>query len=175
MNRTQNPTSSAADTTTEPTVTLADTLRGAARYLEVRGWHQGDYYAYNDRAFPGACVVGAIGMAAHGEVRFCPILDGPNVRDCNRAVAYLTGYLIDQGVIVADGDEWTTESINPSEWNDRDGQTPGNVIATLRAAADEYDWQHASDDDLKDYCDWHYTRTEEPCTREGFLAWRAAR
>ena len=60
MHRTQNPTSSAADTDNRSVVTPADILRGAARYLEEHGWHRGAYYdTTTDKPFPPADVVGA--------------------------------------------------------------------------------------------------------------------
>ena len=169
MNRTQNPTSSAADNTTEVVVTPADTLRGAARYLELHGWTRGDYYG-STRPFPPACVIGALGMAAHGTITDCPFLTGRDTADCNRAYRYLTQYLADQGEIAAPGP--VIEGLALSEWNDRDGQNADHVIATLRAAADEYDWTHASEDDLETYGENELDYDRIP-TREGFLAWLA--
>jgi hypothetical protein len=175
MNRTQNPTGTAADTTTDLVVTPALTLRGAASYLELHGWTTGDYYArplpVRVLPFPPADTVGALGMAAHGTVTDCPLLDGPHVQDCNRAFGYLACYLDEQGE--------TTEPHQPgltsvSEWNDRPGQAADNVIAILRAAADEYDWTHASEDDVETYADSCLDNDAWP-TREGFLAWLAGR
>ena len=174
MHRTHNPTCPAADTDIPAVdVTPADIMRGAAHYLELHGWNQRDYYT-TDRPFPAADVIGAIGMAAHGVVTDCPQLDGPNPRDCNRAFAYLRGYLIDLGHIVIYGDDRTTEPTTTGDWNDRDAQSAALVIATLRAAADEYDWQHASEYDLESYDDACAWREEHP-TRDGYLAWRGAR
>jgi hypothetical protein len=144
MHRTQNPTHSAADADDRSVVTPADILRGAARYLELHGWTQGDYYAGNE-PFPPACAIGAIGMAAHGVGTDCPHFDGPNPRDCNLAFAYLRGYLFDHGHITTLGNDWSTEATTTGEWNDRDDQTAATVIATLRAAADDYDRTHGTD------------------------------
>jgi hypothetical protein len=170
MHRTQNPTGPAADTDDTPPVTPADILRGAARYLEIHGWHRRDYYATTTVPFPAADVAGAIGMAAHGGFHDVPCLDGPNVRDYTRAYAYLTTYLVDQGAIADDPDRGP---MNVDWWNDQPTQTAGNVAATLRAAADEYDWQHATDDDLETYADICVWREEHP-DRDGFLAWKKA-
>jgi hypothetical protein len=175
MHRTQNPTAPAADTIDDSTVvvTPADILRGAATYLETHGWTQGSYYG-TPRPFPCADVTGALGMSAHGMITDCPSLDGPNVRDCNHAFTYLTGYLIDQGHVSTTGDHWDITPASAGEWNDRDDQSAANVIATLRAAADDYDWHHATEDDLETYGEACYA-TEKLPTREGFLAWLGAR
>ena len=141
MHRTHNPTGRAADTADRSVGTPADILRGAARYLETHGWTQGDYYT-PERPFPPACVIGAIGMAAHGVVTDCPHLDGPNPRDCNLAFSSFRAYLLDHGHITAFGDDWSTEPTTTGEWNDRDDQSAANVIATLRAAAADYDHTH---------------------------------
>lgn len=171
MHRTQNPTAPAADTDdTTPVVTPAAILRGAARYLEIHGWHRRDYYANTREPFPAADVAGAIGMAAHGGFHDVPCLNGPNVRDYTLAYAYLTTYLVDQDEIDRDDDPLS----NVNQWNDDSARTAETVIATLRAAADEYDWQHTNPDDLETYedsCTWAETHP----TREGFLTWLAAR
>ncbi len=146
MHRTQHPTAPAADTDDLVVVTLADILRGAARYLELRGWTQRNYYTNAADPFPPACAFGAIGLAAHGRLITIPTEYGPGIRDCRRAIDYLTRYLEDIGDI-AYGDEWSPEPTNPFEWNDRDSQTAETVIATLRAAADNYDRDHATKDD----------------------------
>ncbi|WP_328466740.1 hypothetical protein OHA21_47090 [Actinoplanes sp. NBC_00393] len=176
MHRTQNPTSSAADTTTEITVTPADTLRGAAHYLELRGWTRNDYYA-GLGAFPAACALGAIGMAAHGRRTDFPTSERlETLGDCRRAAGWLINYLSDAGTSVSyDCGPTCFDGFNRIvDWNDNGNQTAKNVIATLRAAADEFEWAHASPDDLETYadsCAWAETWP----TREGFLAWLAAR
>jgi hypothetical protein len=172
MHRTQNPTAPAADTDdTTPVVTPADTLRGAARYLELHGWHRRDYYANLDEPFPAADVAGAIGMAAHGGFHDVPSVEGPNIRDFTAAYTCLTSYLIGQGVIADDPDR---APMNIDWWNDDPWQTAEKVTATLRAAADEYDWQHATEDDLET-CGENELDYDRVPTREGFLAWMAAR
>lgn len=147
MHRTHTPTISAADTDDSTVVvTPADILRGAARYLEIHGWHQGDYYAFIAAVpFPPACVTGAIGMAAHGTRLESPTTGSvPTARDFRVAFHYLSGYLADNGLTATtatDSDEIDTDS--PFRWNDNDGQTAAMVITVLRAAADDYDRTHA--------------------------------
>ncbi|MFI7248131.1 DUF6197 family protein [Micromonospora chalcea] len=154
-------------------LTPADTLRCAARYLEIHGWIKGTYYSNQGGTFPPACAVGAIGMAAHGRLITIPATHGSGARDCTRAIDYLTDYLTDLGIIAC-GDDWNTAPTGAIEWNDRDDQTAEQVITTLRAAADNYDWDHATEDDLETYADACVWAEKHP-TREGFLAWRAAR
>lgn len=169
----QHPTSGAlAD------LTPADILRCAARYLELHGWNQGTYYAptEDNNPFPPACVSAALGMATHGHRMPIPngLKTSSGAREYSRALDALTCYLLattpDPVHIVDDEDVPTGD---PFEWNDHPGRTAEQVITTLRAAADDYDWDHATEDDLETYedaCVW----AETSPTREGFLAWRAA-
>ena len=171
MNRTQNLTDSAADTADLSVVTPADILRGAARYLEEHGWTQHLYYEGGpEDAFPPACIDGAIGMAAYGRVTMIPGDEShdPGYRDYNLALTYFNGYLADNGAYVDPDEPY------PFRWNDDSTRTQAEVIATLRTAADEYDWQHATEDDLETYADVCAWREEHP-DRDGFLAWLAAR
>jgi hypothetical protein len=146
MHRTQNPTAPAADTDNDLVVTPADILRGAACYLELHGWIQGDYYAFTAEVpFPPACVTGAIGMSAHGtRIEYPTRCSVSTSRDFRVAFNYLSGYLADNGLVEIDAtDPEEIGSVAPFGWNDADDQTAETVIATLRAAADEYDRQHA--------------------------------
>lgn len=157
-------------------LTPADTLRCAARYLELRGWTQGAYYGTENTPFPPACAAGAIGMAAHGRLNSIPH-DGLNrsgARDYTRALDALTCYLLDNNPdpVRPYGDD--DPSGDPFEWNDRPGRTAEQVISTLRAAADDHDWSHATEDDLETYADACAWAEKHP-TREGFLAWLGAR
>jgi hypothetical protein len=175
MNPTQNLSVSAADTDTPAeVVTPATILRGAATYLETHGWTQGDYYATTS-PFPPACAAGAIVMAAHGTRIEDPLACyTATTREFRLAIEALNSYLIDQGAVIPDPDEWSAEPTSSLDWNDRDERTADAVIAALRAAADEYDWQHATEDDLETYADkcvWNETHPD----REGFLAWLAWR
>jgi hypothetical protein len=116
-------------------VTPADILRGAARYLQLHGWHQGDLYADTPAAItPPACALGAIGMAAFGG-RISTAEDGRDESDYRHATDALIDYLYLTGADVAG-----TGSLG--DWNDEDGRTAAEVIAALNAAADEWDRQH---------------------------------
>ncbi|MEU5529480.1 hypothetical protein ABZ744_21350 [Micromonospora chersina] len=154
-------------------LTPADILRCAARYLELHGWIQRDYYSNAASPFPPACVLGAIGMAAHGRLIALPCNSGSGRREARRARKYLTAYLTDTGMLTIPANDWQSWP-TATDWNDRDGQTAENVIATLRAAADNYDWTHASADQLETYAEHEYANEQLP-TREGFLAWLGAR
>lgn len=174
MHRTQNPTASAADTDNGTVVTPATILRGAAHYLEAHGWTQGDYYADNTSAFPPACADGAIAIAVYGRRHTDPFdAIHPDRIDVNDAVDVLADYL----TCTASLTDWDTGDLMPievPEWNDRDEMTAEQVIATLNAAADDYDWTHASDGDLETYADACVWNEQQP-TRAGFLAWLGAR
>jgi hypothetical protein len=187
MHRTQNLSVCAADIddTTE-VVTPATTLRAAAHYLSVYGWTQSLYYSDKKIAFPPACADGAIGMAALGGVTACPGREGdnPNFRDYNRAFHYFTGYLHQSGW-KPPCDPWC--GIEPGDclcdndhdeivfaWNDDDTRTADEVIAALNAAADEYDWQHATTEELDAFAETLIGTKPRPI-KEAFLAWRAAR
>ncbi len=174
MHRTQIPTVSAADTDGFAPVTPADILRGAARYLEIHGWTQRDHYSNQGGPFPPACALGAIGMAAHGRLVALPCNSGPGRSDARRARQYLTDYLTDLGTITAPADDWDTTPATVYDWNDRDEQTAETVIATLRAAADNYTWAYATDDERETYAEACYANETLP-TREGFAAWLGAR
>jgi hypothetical protein len=174
MHRTQNPTASAADTDNGPVVTPATILRGAARYLEAHGWTQGDYYSDATSAFPAACADGAIAMAVYGRRHGDPFdAINPDRIYVNNAVDVLADYLTCTAALT----DWDTGDLLPievPERNDRPEITAEQVITALDAAADDYDWAHASDDDLETYadaCTWNETQP----TREGFLAWRGTR
>ncbi|GGQ79630.1 DUF6197 family protein [Couchioplanes azureus] len=158
MNRTQNPTGTAADTDS-PTVvvTPADILRGAAHYLETYGWNRRAFYAEGFKPFPPACVAGAIGMAAFGRCvdLLYPDMDSgidpEALHDHDDAVAVFCNYRLDLMRKALDGQDPATVDrlpewdLNTYEWNDYADQTADKVITTLRAAADEYDSTHSSD------------------------------
>ncbi|MGW4942954.1 DUF6197 family protein [Actinoplanes sp. NPDC004185] len=174
MHRTQNPTASAADTDGLDAVTPADVLRGAARYLDLRGWVQHVYYGGTAAdAFPPADAIGAIGMAAHGVVTDCPEMSGPNLAQLNKAADHLRWYLLDQGHLAIGPDRWNTPT-DIGAWNDLDWHTVDDIATVLRSAADEYDFRYATQDDLETYAGACASNEEHP-TREGFLAWLRAR
>ncbi|MEV4533406.1 hypothetical protein AB0J82_06195 [Asanoa sp. NPDC049518] len=151
----RNLTISAADIDSLPAVTPADILRGAARYLEVRGWCQNCFFAATPlEAFPAVCIDGAIRMAALGSDT-TPGTHDPAVRDITRAQWALIDYLTNVGLIDptdADpephfdddlGPELKKLPLTPRGWNDLPGRTATDVIHELRAAADAWDRQHA--------------------------------
>ncbi len=168
MHRTQNTTASPA-----PAVDIspATTLRGAALYLTRHGWTQDNYYADITQPFPAACVTGAIAMAAYGRTTPYPShTNAPGVRDYRRAVDTLIDYLDSEGHPT----DLDSDVVMPFSWNDDPDRTAEQITATLRAAADDYDWSHATPDDLETYadvCTWN----EELPTRDGYLPWMRAR
>jgi hypothetical protein len=185
MHRTQNLTAPAADTDDFTVITPADILRGAATYLETHGWTQHVYYApepgYNDgrpcQPFPPACADGALGMATYGYRSFIPSdnLGNPAFPLYRDAADFLGDYLERTEhtlTLKLASDDWAVADL--FTWNDTDGQTAEHVIATLRAAADDWTYTHASEDDLETYAEACYANETQP-TRDGFLAWVGAR
>ncbi|SCG80631.1 hypothetical protein GA0070609_6552 [Micromonospora echinaurantiaca] len=156
----------------------ADILRCAARYLELRGWTQGVYYApsQDDNPFPPACVAGAIAVAVYGHRIPVPHehKNPAAARGYSRTLDALTCHLDTAGPDPARPYHEGDLDTDPFEWNDRPGRTAEQVISTLRAAADDYDWSHATEDDLETYADACVWAEKRP-TREGFLAWLGAR
>jgi hypothetical protein len=130
-------------------VTPADILRGAALYLQLHGWHQGNLYADNDPAIltPAACTQGGIGMATFGrripsEDRACT--HPAEWRDFKRACDFLNDHLNLTGAKPApmeDQEDWEGPSVG--DWNDDPDRTFAQVHAALIAAADEWDRLHA--------------------------------
>ena len=170
MHVTQNqPDSLASAEMTTP----ADTLRGAAHYIAVHGWTQGDYYdPYDNGPFPATCATGAISMAAHGRrTDDIEALSLDYKSDYVRAVDHFADYL-DRHTCDPHAPDDTT--VLPFDYNDAPGRTADQVITALRDAADEWDYHHASEDDLETYADaciWNETHP----TRDGFLARMRAR
>jgi hypothetical protein len=113
-------------------VTPAQTLRAAARYLELHGWIQGAYYDPTATVFtPAACVVGAIGMVCFGGPVDAPAqhFDDPGFPDFEAAVAWLDLYLV-----------WRLRcNVTVYDFNDGWGRQSDDVIAMLHEAADEWD------------------------------------
>ena len=142
MHRTQNPTGPAADTDLPAVdVTPADILRGAARYLELHGWTQGDYYARTGEPFPPADMTGAIAVATFGYITDCPFYEpAPIVREYWQTVEILAVYLDGVELFNPDADHGS-----PYRWNDDPARTAEQVITVLRAAADDYDRTRAAD------------------------------
>jgi hypothetical protein len=114
-------------------MTPADILRGAARYLETHGWHQGALYAGSSHT-PAACAIGAIGMIACGG-RLAPTNPRGARPTYRAATTALHTYLH-----TATGGQHR----RVSDWNDASGRTAAEVIAALRGAAEQYDQDHTA-------------------------------
>jgi hypothetical protein len=138
-------------THTQPTVTgveptPAQTLRDAALYLERHGWIQGELYGDHIAVIPPACAVGAIRCALFGS----PIVTATyeQTTQADPIVGVLAHHLHDTGNDTPpDTDEWgPTPWDSPNaiitDWNDASGRTADEVIATLRAVADQWDRIH---------------------------------
>jgi hypothetical protein len=130
----------------EVDVTPAQTLRGAALYVQRHGWTQHHYYWRTPGKLPAACALGAIGMAAHGQA-----LDNPQDITLPAWLAFhgayetLNDYLELGGhYTVLDEDLFDQSSIG--NWNDHTDQTAEQVIAALHAAADHWDNHHRTQD-----------------------------
>ncbi|MFC0005519.1 DUF6197 family protein [Micromonospora siamensis] len=171
-----NPTQKQPDTSAAlADLTPADILRCAARYLELRGWTQRvPFDRATDTAFPPACVTAAIGMAVYGDRM--PVLRGDD-GNSDRTLRYLADYLWRDGS-VPPGDYYGALCASDREivadWNDDATQTLADVLDVLRDAADDYDWTHATEEQLETYAQHEYDNERLP-TRAGFLTWRAAR
>ncbi|MFI6232000.1 hypothetical protein ACIBD9_00395 [Micromonospora sp. NPDC050784] len=161
-------------------LTPADILRCAARYLEIRGWTQGDPYELAENpAFPPACTLGAIAMAVYGrpvaiEDRYCG--DGAAVNLWDTTAICLADFLRQGGHSTEphfDSPVSDSYTVIVADWNDDASQTLADVLDILRACADDYDWTHATEDQLETYAEHEYSQERLP-TRAGFLVWRAA-
>ncbi len=123
---------------TRTRVTLADVLRGAARYLQLHGWTQGQFFDLTGGtpdAFPPACVAGAISIAASGHCVAHPYTDlgDEAADDAIRATRTLAAYLD------PDYASRETSAIDVvGDWNDASGRTLAEVLDALTAAADGY-------------------------------------
>jgi hypothetical protein len=113
-------------------VTPAQTLRAAARYLQLHGWIQGAYYDPTATVFtPAACVVGAIGMVCFGGPVDAPAqhFDDPGFPDFEAAVAFLDLYLV-----------WRFRSnVTAYDFNDAWGREREAVLGMVYDAASEWD------------------------------------
>ncbi|AEB47413.1 hypothetical protein [Micromonospora maris] len=156
-------------------LTPADILRCAARYLELRGWTQGVPYELAEQAaFPPACPLGAITAAIYG---YPAAIDGHSdgiaatLRDIT--IGYLADFLRQDGYVPEPDVIRCADTQIVADWNDDPWRTVAQVIDILGATADEWDWTHATEDDLETYADACVWAEKNP-TRDGFLAWRAA-
>jgi hypothetical protein len=131
-------------------VTTLGVLHAAARYISVYGWWQGDMFADDGDLYPPACAMGAIRFAITGdELPFddAALEDGRADRYMS-VVDTLCLYLINSGVVCL-----TDEMIEKierfdvvaevvSEWNDDPARNVCQVLAALKAAAQEWDTTH---------------------------------
>ncbi|MGI5236997.1 DUF6197 family protein [Dactylosporangium sp. CA-139066] len=117
---------------------VAETLRRAADYIDRHGLHKADYFACGTRrtdqqsgTLPAACAIGAISYGAYGRVRRDPwgsyvALTSTPTNAFSDAVLWFEQYVDDRHGNTVSG------------WNDHPDRTAADVVAALRAAADEY-------------------------------------
>src|SRR4051794_33654647 len=73
-------------------ITPADTLRSAALYQRKHGWAQGSLFdPIADEPFPAACALGAITVAATGQVDYRVLFD--TIPACMSAIEVLALHL----------------------------------------------------------------------------------
>jgi hypothetical protein len=144
MNPTHNTPSTAAVDSTP-----ADVLRATARYIYSNGWHQGSPYGpitLPGAGLPPACIEGALHVTLCGHADADTRCDAtPETwRQIHHTTRVLAGHLYDT---VQPADPWVdgdtpNDAQIVTDWNDEYGRTAGEVIATLREAADEWDRSH---------------------------------
>ena len=132
--------STAVDTAPTP----ADLLRGAADYLETHGWYQCSFYdRRGDSATPPACAMGALYLAAYGDLATAENVGyevemTSAVRD---ALRLLSAHLVDTTGRYPDHDSGEYQTVI-GDWNDEHRRTITDVTTALRAAADTWDTVH---------------------------------
>ncbi len=132
MKATHEPPTTPAGAGTTP----ADLLRCAARYLQLHGWIQGQFFdLLCEQPFPPACALGAISIAASGRCIAQPLtdLDDESSDATIRATRALAAYLD------PDYDPGYLSAIDiVGDWNDHTGRTLDDVLDALTTAADGY-------------------------------------
>jgi hypothetical protein len=123
----------------EVRVTPAETLRDAALYLHRHGWHQDDLYAQPGVLTPAACADGAIRCALFGAPLTAIYAD--QHRQLTRVLGVLAAHIHQ---FVYDNTERPVDPphVIVGDWNDEPERTADDVIATMRAAADDWDRIH---------------------------------
>ncbi|WP_456049081.1 DUF6197 family protein [Actinoplanes sandaracinus] len=139
MQATHNPPLTASDTGMTP----AELLRGAALYLQHRGWTTHQFYDLvggDAGPFPPACAVGALYVAAYGNIRLFIYDQLAKPGDAVRAAGRFFAAYLDP-----EYDTTGTTYIDViSDWNDFEGQTLADVIEALTDAATEWDGIHCA-------------------------------
>jgi hypothetical protein len=119
---------------------IAETLNGAALYIQRRGWNRGYFLAElpsPEAPFPAACAIGAIRMAVTGtadwdyEYDFTP----DQLRDIDAAIHAVALWVNPIDYIKDDGDN-AHELV--ATWNDDTYSTANQVMKVLRAIADDH-------------------------------------
>lgn len=127
-----------------PLASLAQPLRDAADYLQQYGWSHHQLYASTDTATPAATLVGALAIVCYGRPNPKPYhypYFAPD-RDAHGYTSFIIANLILGDFIgideMTDSDGQAIE-YTLTDWNNEDYQSGACVIATLRAAATDYD------------------------------------
>ncbi len=132
---------------TDPVMTPAVLLRGAALYLRRHGWTVGEFFdLLTEATFPPACSLGAINMCAHGRPILCSD-DGAQDDDTDAAIVAMRVFAAsldpDYGFGSADYGQGSSSAIDiVSGWNDDPTRTLDDVVQALTEAADDWDRTH---------------------------------
>jgi hypothetical protein len=137
---------------TTVTITPAVVLRGAARYLQLHGWTQHNYYAdecdtyhlppnvtYSTQT-PPACVMGALAIAAYGRRLPTNACKQPEWADYKHAEDVLLAHL---GRLYPPASDEDFPEPGLGDWNDQPDRTAAQVITALNSAADHWEHTHA--------------------------------
>jgi hypothetical protein len=138
MNPTQKPA-------THDGVPLSDYLRGAATYLQTRGWVQRQLFADTTDPFPPADIAGALIMAIYGrKVDLFASTDltdttGPAHDTWEATLSALEDHLGLRASTLAHHLALPGDVL--FAWHDEPGRQPGHIINALRDTADSIDGQ----------------------------------
>ncbi|MFC7532315.1 hypothetical protein [Actinoplanes sp. GCM10030250] len=127
-------------TTVDTGMTPPELLRGAALYLGTHGWFTGGFFDFaSGRAFPQACTLGAINIAAYGRAA---LGSDDHVDDANTDAA-ITAMRVFAAHIDPGYDPTAASAIDiVGDWNDEEGRTLAEVVEALNDAADDWDRAH---------------------------------
>jgi hypothetical protein len=123
--------------TTPPTT--AAILYGAADHLSRHGWHQGGLRPYTGTITvpPPLCAGSAISVAAHGNILSW-------LFDTDPAASSALAYFAQHITLSLTGAPWQDPAGIVSQWNDDPLRTADEVITALRAAAKQWETEHAT-------------------------------